>query len=101
MTTRQDWDAGWGTPVAIETSIGSRRYGEPRLLPDGKSFLVNILTNGSPYNRDLYIARLVRKDAPLEPIKGLEEEQSKDATPKTTVPPAELPPPPPTPDSED
>lgn len=73
FATRSGWEEPWEDPIPIKTTIESEHQGEPRLLPDGKSILFTVLTNDSSW--DLYLARLVRKDAPIEPIKGLEHDE--------------------------
>ncbi|MEQ9408442.1 MAG: serine/threonine-protein kinase [Fuerstiella sp.] len=67
MSTRTSWDSPWDEPVRLDALNSEELDRNPRLLPDGRTLLFD-------RDNDFYLARLVRKDAPVAPIKGLEEE---------------------------
>lgn len=78
MTTRGGWDDRWTDPVPLDLLGDDYGVGSPRLLPDGKTLIFSARENNS--SSDLYLARLVRKDGPVEPIKGLKQVENENHT---------------------
>jgi|GEM_PF-2308628 len=74
MTTRSNWNAPWSEPTSIDSIAAPTQSSRARLLPDGKTLLYKTFHEAPPHD-DLYLARLVRKNAPVEPIKGLEDSE--------------------------
>lgn len=71
MTTRRDRDSSWSIPQKLDTIQSPDDAHRPRMLPDGKSFIYSVFSKESPHD-ELFIARLVRKDAPATRIANFE-----------------------------
>lgn len=73
VATRRGWNFSWSDVVPLDTINSTSYEGKPRLLSDGKSMLFSSDRGGQS---DIYLARLVRKDTPVEPTKRLEGNQT-------------------------
>jgi len=87
MTFKKTANSDWTAPVPVDGLNELHGYAA-RLQPGGRTILFSsnqdngALTEGQS---DIYLARLVRKDAPVEPIKGLEEDDQTVAEPSAAV----------------
>lgn len=62
MVTRDDWQSPWSKPVSLLSEFSG--FQAPRLLSDDRSLLFTSgLPNGGGGSQDIYMARLVRKQA--------------------------------------